>query len=292
MPIFETPEPISVTIELGVGDLRITASDRTDTLVEVRPSDASDQSDVAAAEQTRVDYANGLLVIKAPKSRAFDFSKKTRSVDVSIELPSGSQVHGDAAMVDVRGIGRLGKCRVKTSMGQLQLEQTGPAWLHTGFGHVTVDRVGGDADVSTGSGNVRLGEINGAAIVKNSNGSIGIGLVTGVLQARTANGDITIDRAAGTQVEAKTANGPIRLGEAVRGSVVLKTAAGDLAVGVAPGTAAWLDVHTSHGRLRNSLDGTAAAPGPAEETVEVHAHTSYGDITIHRSQPASKGSPA
>jgi hypothetical protein len=39
MPTFDTPEPISVTVEFGVGDLRIVASDRADTMVEVRPSD-------------------------------------------------------------------------------------------------------------------------------------------------------------------------------------------------------------------------------------------------------------
>ena len=39
MPTFDTPEPITVTLELGVGDVRITASDRADTVVEVRPSD-------------------------------------------------------------------------------------------------------------------------------------------------------------------------------------------------------------------------------------------------------------
>ena len=57
MRTFDTPEPISVTVELGVGDLRIVASDRTDTMVEVRPSDAAKKADVTAAEQTRVEYA-------------------------------------------------------------------------------------------------------------------------------------------------------------------------------------------------------------------------------------------
>jgi len=57
MPTFDTPEPISVTVEIGVGDIRIVASDRTDTVVEVRPSDEAKKSDVTAAEQTRVEYA-------------------------------------------------------------------------------------------------------------------------------------------------------------------------------------------------------------------------------------------
>lgn len=34
MPKFETPEPISVVLELGVANVRIAASDRTDTIAE------------------------------------------------------------------------------------------------------------------------------------------------------------------------------------------------------------------------------------------------------------------
>ena len=64
---FDTPQPISVTFDLGVSDLRITATDRADTVVEVRPSDPDEPTDVTAAEQTRVEYADGVLQIKAPK---------------------------------------------------------------------------------------------------------------------------------------------------------------------------------------------------------------------------------
>ena len=71
MPTFDTPEPISVTIDLAVGDVRIIASDRADTVVDVRPSDASNEDDVKAAEQTRVEYADGQLLVKAPKLRSW-----------------------------------------------------------------------------------------------------------------------------------------------------------------------------------------------------------------------------
>jgi len=64
---FDTPQLISVTFDLGVSDLRITATDRADTVVEVRPSDPDKPTDVTAAEQTRVEYADGVLQIKAPK---------------------------------------------------------------------------------------------------------------------------------------------------------------------------------------------------------------------------------
>ena len=49
MPLFDTPGPILVTVDIGVGDVRITATNRTDTLVEVRPSDLSKKTAVAAA---------------------------------------------------------------------------------------------------------------------------------------------------------------------------------------------------------------------------------------------------
>jgi DUF4097 and DUF4098 domain-containing protein YvlB len=282
MPNFETPQPISVTLELGVaGDVRITASDRTDTVVEVRASDESDESDVKAAQQVRVEYANGMLQIKGPKVRAFDFSRKTRSVDVSVELPSGSRVSGEVQLGNFRCAGRLGETRFKTSAGNCQLERTGPLRLDTAAGHLAVDHVAGNAEIHTGSGKVSIGRIDGTAVVKDSNGSIEIDAVTGDARVRSANGDISVERT-GAGVDAKTANGSIRLGEVVRGSVTLETAMGDLEIGIAEGTAAWLDAHTGFGQVRNEL-ANAAQPEESDETVEVRARTSYGHITIRRS---------
>ncbi|MFY9934900.1 MAG: DUF4097 family beta strand repeat-containing protein [Streptosporangiaceae bacterium] len=281
MPKFETPEPISVSLELGVGDVRITASGRTDTVVEVRPSDKADESDVKAAQQVRVDYTTGTLQVTGPKARAFDFSRKTRSVDVTIELPAGSQVSAEMQVGDFRCAGRLGECRFKTSAGNVRLERTGPLRLDTSAGHVTADGIAGNAEISTGTGKVQIGEVEGTAVVKNSNGDTTIDAVTGDVRVRAANGDITVERA-GAGVEAKTANGSIRLGEVARGSVVLETANGDLEVGIAEGTAAWLEVNTKFGHVRNLLD-EAAPPAESDETVEVRGRTSFGDITIRRS---------
>lgn len=281
MPNYETPEPISVTLELGVGNVRIAASDRTDTVVEVRPSDEADESDVKTAQQVRVDYANGTLQVTGPKQRAFDFSRKSRSVEVSIELPSGSQVSAETQMGDFRCAGRLGEFALKTLMGNVWLERTGSLRLHTGFGHVTAGDIAGNADISTGSGKIQTGEVEGTAVVKNSNGDTTIDAVTGDVRVRSANGAISVGRT-GAGVDVKTSNGSIRLGEVVRGSVVLETAAGDLEIGIAEGTAAWLEVKTAHGHMQNLLEN-ASRPEESDETVEVRGRTSYGDITIRRS---------
>ncbi|MGI5149730.1 DUF4097 family beta strand repeat-containing protein [Plantactinospora sp. CA-294935] len=281
MPKFETPEPISVTLELGVADVRITASNRTDTLVEVRPSDEADESDVKAAQQVRVDYTNGTLRITGPKARAFDFSRKTRSVDVTIQLPSDSQLSAHLQVGDLRCAGRLGRCRLKTSAGNVWLERTGPLHADTSAGHVTADGINGNTEISTGSGKIQIGEIDGTAVVKNSNGDTTIDVVTGDVRVRAANGHIRIERA-GAGVDAKTSNGNIHLGEVARGSVTLGTAMGDLEIGVADGTAAWFEVNTGFGHVRNELEN-AIRPEEADETVEVRGRTSYGDIIIHRS---------
>lgn len=280
MPVYATPEPISATIEVYAGVVHVVATDRTDTVVEVRPTDESDDSDMKAAQQTRVDYVDGALTVRG-KSFARNFSKKTHSVDVLVEVPIGSRVHGELTSGEIRSTGVLGECRFKASVGHFRLDRTGPLRLST-LGHIEVDAVTGDADVSTGSGRVRIGDISGGAVVKNSNGDTEIGTVTGELRARSANGDITVDRA-GSRVEVKASNGSIRIGTVVRDSVTLTTASGDIEIGVAEGTAAWLDLKTGYGRVRNELDDAGQGPTTAEETAEVRASTSFGDITVRRS---------
>jgi hypothetical protein len=283
MPTFDTRGPIAVTAELGVGDLRIVASDRTDTVVEVRPSDPTKKADVTAAEQTHVEYADGRLLIKAPRGgwRQYIPRGGGESIDVQVDLPAGSQLRGDAGVAALHCRGRLGECRYRTGVGEIQLDQAGPVQLRTGGGDVTVDRVTGDANVVTGSGALRIDSVEGTAVVKNSNGDTWIGEVTGDLKVNAANGAISIDQARGT-VDAKTANGDVRVGEVARGAVLAQTSFGKVEIGVLDGVAAWLDLDTKYGSVRNDLDA-AERPGPGEDAVEVRARTSFGDITIHRS---------
>ena len=281
MPTFDTPGPISAVVDLAVGDARITASDRGDTVVEVRPSDASHEQDVRAAEQTRVEYTAGRLLVRAPKQRSLSLFGRPGSVDVTIDLPTGSQVYGDASVAAFHCAGRLGECRLKTATGDIQLEDTGPLEVNTAAGAIVVGRVAGPAEVSTGSGRVRLREIDGTAVIKNSNGDSWVGEVAGDLRVNAANGSISVERA-NSDVGARTANGDVRVGGLTRGSASLKTSFGEIEVGIRPGTAARLDVHTQFGRIHNQMDASGG-PGPSDQTVEVSARTSYGDIVIRRS---------
>jgi DUF4097 and DUF4098 domain-containing protein YvlB len=286
MPTFETPEPISATIDVVAGDVRIRAGDVGATIVEVRPSDASNDEDRTAAEQTRIEYANGQLLVKVPKLRSWKWNKDGGSIDVTIELPAGSNVHGVGQMTDFDCDGRLGECRIKTGLGAVRVDQAATLNLKSGAGDIAVQRATVDAEVTTGSGDVRLGALDGTAVVKNSNGDTWVGVAGGDVRINAANGSIAVDQAhAG--VQAKSANGDVRVGEVARGSVVVETKLGDLEIGVREGAAAWLDVRSTAGRVRNALDA-ADAPESTADTVEVRARTSIGDIVIGRSSSPAR----
>ena len=280
MPTFDTPEPISATIDLVMGDVRITAGDRGATVVDVQPSDPSNEEDLKAAERTRVEYANEQLLVKAPKLRSWLSRSDGGSIDVTIELPAGSRVHGAGQSADFHCAGRLGTCRIKTGMGHVRLDQAGAVNLKAGIGDISVDRATGHADVTLASGDVRMSELDVSAVIKNSNGDTWVGVAGGDLRVNAANGSIAVDVAQATVV-AKSANGDVRLGEAVRRSVVLETQLGDLEVGIREGTAAWLDVSAKAGKVHNALEATDA-PEPSAETVEVRARTSAGNVVIRR----------
>lgn len=280
MPSFDTPEAISVTARVEAGSIQFTAGDRLDTVVEVRPRDPKKDQDVRAADQTEVTYASGVLTVRTPKQRYL--VGRTGTVDVTVELPAGSGVDMTGAWAQVLGEGRLGEVRVKTSSGDVRLDTTGPLQLTASHGSITVDRVEGMAEITTSSGSLRVGTVDGPAVLKNSHGTTTIGVATGDLRVSGSNGDIEIRRAEGS-VTAKTAHGTLRLGEVARGTAQLETSYGAIEVGVREGTAAWLDVNSGSGQVRNTLTASQA-PESTEDTVKVHARTRHGNIDVRRAK--------
>jgi DUF4097 and DUF4098 domain-containing protein YvlB len=282
MPVFDTPEPISVVVGVVVGDVDIAASDRVDTVVEVRPTDPSRGEDVRAAEQTRVGFARGTLVVKAPRSRRpYRPFSHSGSIDVVVEVPAGSRVTGSSALGPVRCSGPLGDCVIKTAASDIHIDHAAAVRLATASGDITIDHASGDADLTTAGGAVRAGEIDGAIVIKNSGGDTHVDEIGGDVVVKSGRGDIRLGHAHGS-VSALTGKGNIRVGGAERGSVVAETGYGEVEVGIVDGTAAWLDLETHFGQVHNGLD-RAGAPRPEEGHVEVRVRTGYGDITIRRS---------
>lgn len=280
MPEFDTPAPITAVVDLAVASVRVTASDRATTAVHVRPTDPADDSDVKIAAQVTAELVDGELRVTGPRAWPhLDPTRRSRSVDLAIDLPTGSAVTATVQAGDLRATGLLGECSFKTGAGEITLDRTGPLRLRTAVGHAAVTAVDGDADLRTSSGRLDIGEIRGSAHVKNSNGPTRIARVDGEVHVRSANGDIEIGRAAGA-VDAKSANGHVRA-VLTEGSSVLESGMGDIEVGVVEGTSLWLDAHTGYGRVESLLDDVPA-PDAADRTAKLRARTACGDITARR----------
>ncbi len=283
MPTFPTPQPIHVDLDLAAGDARLTATERDDTVVVVKPRDATREADVRAADKARVELAGGRLLVKTQR-QGLGWSR-TGAVEVTIALPTGSRVDGKTGVGELRSEGSLGECTFKSGAGAIRLGRTGPLKVVSGAGDISVDAADGTALVVTGSGAVALGAVDSDIIIKNGNGATTIGSAGGDVRVAASNGDIVIKRAGGGLV-AKTANGSVRIGAVRQGDVELRTAFGSIEIGIAEGTAARLDVRTSYGSVRRQLEA-AGAPPAAAQTVTVKARTSHGDITIRRAAAAA-----
>ena len=277
MPTFPTPRPIDLAINLPVGAIEVIASDRADTLVTVSPTNPAKAVDVRGAQETTVEFDGSRLVIKAPKPR-FTVIGPSESIEVRVELPSGSRLAAETASGGVRSTGRLGATRIKSSFAAL--DTTGDLWLRANHGNAEVRRIEGDAEITADHGQIRIGTTTGELVLKASHGTVEIREAGGDVDAKLSYGDVEIGSALAS-VAAKTAYGSVRVREVSDGSVDLETAYGRVEVGVRDGVAAWLDLASKNGRVRNDLDGDAAA-ATAAQTVAVRARTQFGDITIQR----------
>lgn len=115
----------------------------------------------------------------------------------------------------------------------------------------------GDVAFEGAQGTVKLDETAGAHLTLQS-GDLAVGRLGGPARISTQKGDL-------------------RITEAVRGTVTLRTEHGEISVGAARGVSASLDAGTAYGRIHNALRNTdGAASG-----LNIHATTSYGDITAH-----------
>jgi DUF4097 and DUF4098 domain-containing protein YvlB len=284
MPTFSTPGPIVLTTEVGSGRVRVVASDRTSTDVEVRPSNPSRAADIAAAEQTRVEYGGGRLLVTGPKGWNFG---RGGSIDVEVALPTDSEIRGVSGAGHLLATGRLGSCQHKTGAGDIDIETGRHLNLQTGAGDISVGSTTGHIQITTGTGRLRIGRVDGQAIIKNSNGDTSVGKMTGDLRVRMGNGTLTVDEAAGTVV-AKTAHGDMRLGDLSSGAVTLQTGVGNIDVGIRTGVAAWLDLNTQVGTAQTSLEATAQ-PQRGEDAVEVRARSFHGDINVRHSLASVAG---
>ena len=284
MPTFDTPRAITAVIDMPAGHIEIRAADRTDTVVDVRPTDPGSDADVQAVDQIRVRLLRRALSVTAPKNRFRSLFGRPPSVDVTVDLPTDSRVDVNG-WADIRTDGRLGDSTFDTAAGTVRLAETGRLKLRTASRrrlrrpcdrpcrchhrvrqdpHRRDRRHGGRQDLQRRH-HARRGHRRRPAEHR---------------QRRHR-------RRPGARHRRRQDR--LRQHPGRRGGARRRRPRDQLrrARGRGPrGTAAWLDVQSGYGTVRSLLDATDE-PAPSDDTVEVRARTGYGDIVIRRAEPAT-----
>ena len=275
MPTFATPGSINATVEVGGAQVRVTASDRTDTMVLVEPLNAASRKDAKVVGKTEVDFADGHLTVKTIVP-----GDKDGSVAIAIDLPAGSGLIAYLAHSDVHVDGSVGTCELHMASGRVQLDRLNALRANISAGEVEIGHVAGRADIEGATFALRIGEVAGPVGITSAGGPTWIGHAAADLELSSGSGSLDIDRADGS-VTATTGSGAIRIGRMAHGQAKLMNGAGDIEVGISDGTAAYLDVNSERGSVRNSV-ASPESPGASDAQLTVHARTRHGDIIIQR----------
>ncbi|MFI6209062.1 DUF4097 family beta strand repeat-containing protein [Streptomyces sp. NPDC051041] len=189
---FAAPAPITAVLDVPAGRIRFIAADRADATVEILPADPSRSRDVKTAEETAVEYRDGVLRVETPVGN--QFLGPSGTLEVTVQLPAGSSVRAKAASGELRGVGRLGDVDFEGAHGTVKLDETANARLSLQAGDVLVGRLDGSAEITTQKGDLTVTEaVRGTLTLRTEQGSITVGAARGTsatLDAGTTHGRI------------------------------------------------------------------------------------------------------
>ncbi|MFJ4204762.1 DUF4097 family beta strand repeat-containing protein [Streptomyces sviceus] len=192
MQKFDTTAPVTTVIDIPAGRVQVIAADRTDTTVEIRPADPARRRDTKAAEQIEVTHGDdGVLRITAPAAKNQYFGP-AGSVEITVQLPTGSHVEATAAAAEFRAVGRLGDTVLEGAHGPVKIDEAASLRLTAADSDITVGRLAGPGRISTQRGDIRIAEA-----------------VAGSVVLTTQMGNITVDTAASAALDAGTSYGRI-----------------------------------------------------------------------------------
>jgi len=217
MQTFQTPSPVTVVLDIPAGQIRLVATERADTTVEVLPSEASKRRDVKAAEQTTVEFADGVLrIATADPNKVLGSSG---SLDVTIALPAGSRIEGKAGAAELSSSGRLGTVSFDGAYRTVELDEIAGGTIRMHMGDLSIAKLTGSAHLRNGKGDITVAEaVTGSVELRTDAGNLTIAAahgVSGTLDAGTAYGRVTNamrnseGAGAGLAVKATTSDGDI-----------------------------------------------------------------------------------
>lgn len=266
---FETHEPVALYVELGSGQIDITATETSESRVEITGR---------YADEVEVTLEGRDLRVVAPRRRT-GFLSNDASLFVTITVPTGSDLAVRTGSADVGVIGELGTSHVKSGSGDVRLDVlTGSTTTETGSGDVEIEEARGAARVKSGSGDVTVRHAGSAMAVSTGSGDVQIGSSEGPAVVKTGSGDVRVVEAGG-DLSLVTGSGDLQIDTARRGKLSAKGASGSVHVGIPAGTPIWTDISTVSGRIHHNVEGVGQ-PDEGADHVELRATTVSGDVIL------------
>src|SRR5665647_2281140 len=128
-----------------------------DTVVIVSATSPAKAVDRRGVEETKVDFDGQRVTITGPRPRiSWIGPGPTDSVEVLVELPTGSRFTAEIAVGNLRTVGRLGATRIKSSTGVVEVDTTGDLWLRASHGNATVGTAEGGIEITADHGQIRV----------------------------------------------------------------------------------------------------------------------------------------
>ncbi len=248
---FTTPEPVALYVEIGAGQVDVTATDTAESRVELTGRHA---------DEVVVELDGRNLRVIAPKRRAGFFSNDD-SLFATITVPTRSDLAVRTGSADLGVVGEIGSGHVKTGSGDVRLDTlSGQATIETGSGDVEIEESASELRVKCGSGDVRVNAVRASAAVS------------------TGSGDVRVVEA-DSDVSLVTGSGDLQIDTARRGKFSAKGASGSIHVGIPAGIPVWTDISTVSGRIHSNVEG-GGEPTSDGDHVELRATTVSGDVVL------------
>jgi DUF4097 and DUF4098 domain-containing protein YvlB len=270
MATHHTPGTARLRINVSAGTVEITATETSDTVVNVEPLNhsARDLIDSVKERARSLSETEHEVIVETPdrakRSRWFGDSPAFR---IEVSAPSRSSVEVNTASADITCTGTCGDVEIRSASAD-----------------VSFPDVEGDVTVKTVSGDLSFGRIAGRARLQSVSGDVAIRRPIGSATATTVSSNIRVDDASDS-LALKTVSGDINVG-AAGSDVKLHTVSGDAEVGLRSGARVWMDLQSMSGETSSDLDISGSRSG-GDADVEIRARSVSGDIRVSRTREAA-----
>lgn len=199
---YDLPENGRIRVLSASGNVTVFAEERSD--IDVEPANRQVELKESGRHRHRHRHGHGILDHfrkggqaeerdDAPPDRRPVLEVKSKSGNLEVRCPTGTDVSVGAMSGNVQLLGTFGSIKISTVSGGVEIDTAqGNVDARSVSGRVTVKNVGGRADVSSKSGRVRIDRVDGPVHASTISGGVEIGTAGEDVELKMVSGGAKI----------------------------------------------------------------------------------------------------